>query len=87
MLRRGFQRLSVEEPVGMSYYERNMSDKRKGRTFAEFAPRLAIRCLATLQREIAVEGGEDLLVEDEFESHAGYRKRILDSLERAMETI
>lgn len=56
-------------------------------SFTEFAPRLALRCLSTLQREIAVIGGEDLLVEDEFESHADYRKRILDLLERAMEEI
>ena len=53
-------------------------------SFAEFAPRLALRCLSTLQREIAVIGGEDVLVEDEYESHADYRKRILDVLERAM---
>ena len=56
-------------------------------SFTEFAPRLAIRCLWTLQREIAVTGGEDVLVEDEYESHADYRKRILDLLERAMEEI
>lgn len=54
-------------------------------SFAEFAPRLALRCLSTLQREIAVIGGEDVLVEDEYESHADYRKRIVDLLERAME--
>ncbi len=53
-------------------------------SFAEFAPRLALRCLSTLQREIAVTGGEDVLVEDEFESHADYRRRILALLERAM---
>ncbi len=56
-------------------------------SFAEFAPRLALRCLSTLQREIAVTGGEDVLVEDEFESHADYRKRILALLQRAMETM
>ncbi len=56
-------------------------------SFAEFAPRLALRCLSTLQREIAVTGGEDVLVEDEFESHAGYRKRILDLLARSMSAL
>jgi len=56
-------------------------------SFAEFAPRLAVRCLWTLQREIAVSGGEDILVEDEYESHADYRRRIVTLLERAMEAI
>jgi aminoglycoside phosphotransferase len=53
-------------------------------SFAEFAPRLAVRCLWTLQREIAVSGGEDILVDDEYESHADYRRRILDLLAKAM---
>lgn len=53
-------------------------------SFAEFAPRLAIRCLWTLQREIAVSGGEDILVDDEYESHADYRRRILDLLAKSM---
>ncbi|MHB8597644.1 MAG: aminoglycoside phosphotransferase family protein [Ktedonobacteraceae bacterium] len=56
-------------------------------SFAEFAPRLALRCLWTLQREIAVTGGENVLVDDEFESHADYRKRILALLERALNEI
>lgn len=56
-------------------------------SFAEFAPRLAVRCLWTLQREIAVRGGEDILVDDEYESHADYRRRILDLLAKAMREI
>lgn len=56
-------------------------------SFAEFAPRLAVRCLWTLQREIAVSGGEDILVDDEYESHADYRRRILDLLAIAMKEI
>ena len=53
-------------------------------SFADFAPRLAVRCLSTLQQQIAVIGGEDVLVEDEYESHADYRQRVLDLLQRAM---
>lgn len=53
-------------------------------SLAEFAPRLAVRCLWTLQREIAVIGGEDILVDDEYESHADYRRRIVALLKRAM---
>lgn len=55
--------------------------------FTEFAPRLAVRCLWTLQREIAVSGGEDKLDEDEFETHADFRNRILDLLQRAMDAL
>lgn len=54
-------------------------------TFADFAPRLAIRCLRTLQQQIAITGGEDIMDEDNFESHADYRGRVLGFLERAMQ--
>ncbi len=56
-------------------------------TWSWNAPRLALRCLWTLQREIAVTGGEDILVEDEYETHADYRHRILSLMQRAMSEI
>ena len=56
-------------------------------SFTNFAPRLAIRCLRTLQQQIAVLGGEEIMDEDDFESHADYRKRVLGFLERAMQAI
>ncbi|HLG60938.1 MAG TPA: aminoglycoside phosphotransferase family protein [Ktedonosporobacter sp.] len=55
--------------------------------FSDFAPRLAVRCLRTLQQQIAVIGGEDLRDEDDFESHAEYRCRVLGFLQRAMQAI
>lgn len=56
-------------------------------SFADFAPRLAVRCLRTLQQQIAVIGGEDIRDEDDFESHADYRQRVLGFLQRATETL
>ena len=56
-------------------------------SFADFAPRLAIRCLRTLQQQIAVTGGEDIRNENDFESHADYRNRIKGYLERAMQAL
>ena len=56
-------------------------------SFADFAPRLAVRCLRTLQQEIAVIGGENVRNEDDYESHADYRRRILALLQRAMQAL
>ena len=56
-------------------------------SFVDFAPRLAVRCLRTLQQQIAVIGGEDLRNEDDYESHADYRNRILGLLQRAIQAI
>lgn len=56
-------------------------------SFADFAPRLAVRCLRALQQQIAVIGGEDLRDEDDFESHADYRNRVLGFLQRAMQAL
>lgn len=56
-------------------------------SFADFAPRLAVRCLRTLQQQIAIVGGEDLRDEDDFESHADYRHRVLGFLQRAMQAL
>lgn len=56
-------------------------------SFVDFAPRLAVRCLRTLQQQIAVIGGEDLRDEDDFESHADYRNRTLGLLQRATQAL
>jgi aminoglycoside phosphotransferase len=56
-------------------------------SFADFASRLAVRCLRTLQQQIAVIGGEDLRDEDDFENHADYRNRVLGLLQRATRAI
>ena len=56
-------------------------------SFVDFAPRLAVRCLRTLQQQIAVIGGEDLRNEDDYESHADYRNRILGLLQRATQAL
>ena len=61
--------------------------ERRHLSFAYFAPRLAVRCLRTLQQQIAVIGGEDLRDEADFESHADYRNRVLGYLQRAMQAI
>lgn len=61
--------------------------KQQHLSFADFAPRLAIRCLRTLQQQIAVTGGEDIRDEDDFESHADYRNRITGYLERAIQAM
>ncbi len=61
--------------------------ERQQLSFADFAPRLAIRCLRTLQQQIAVIGGEDLRDEDDFESHADYRNRLLGYLQRALQAL
>ena len=45
-------------------------------TLADFAPRLAVRCLWTLARGIAVEGGDN--------AHRMYRERILELLRDAL---
>jgi thiamine kinase-like enzyme len=58
-----------------------------GLRFADFAPRLAVRCLRTLQQQIAVIGGEDIRNEDDYESHADYRARIVALLQRAIDEI
>ena len=52
--------------------------------FADFAPRLALRCLGTLQEGLPVRGGEEIRDEWGFESLADSRKRVLDLLHRAM---
>ncbi len=61
--------------------------ERQRLSFADFAPRLAVRCLRTLQQQIAVIGGEDVRDEDDFESHADYRNRILGYLRRALDAL
>jgi thiamine kinase-like enzyme len=61
--------------------------ERQRLSFADFAPRLAVRCLRTLQQQIAVIGGEDQRNEDDYESHADYRNRILGLLQRAMQSL
>jgi aminoglycoside phosphotransferase len=53
-------------------------------SFADFATRLALRCLRTLQERIPVRGGEEVCGEWDFESLADYRKRVLDLLHRAI---
>jgi aminoglycoside phosphotransferase len=58
--------------------------EKQGLSFVGFAPRLAVRCLSTLQQRIAVTGGEDVREEDDYESHAEYRERILNLLKRAV---
>jgi aminoglycoside phosphotransferase len=56
-------------------------------SFADFAPRLALRCLRTLQEGIPVGGGEDVRDEYGFESYADARKRVLGLLQRAMDVL
>jgi aminoglycoside phosphotransferase len=61
--------------------------ERRRLSFAEFAPRLAVRCLCTLQQQIAVTAGEDVRNEDDYESHAEYRERILNLLKLSMDEV
>jgi hypothetical protein len=56
-------------------------------SFADFAPRLALRCLRTLQENLPVRGGEDRRDEWDFESLAASRQRLLGLLKRAMDTM
>jgi hypothetical protein len=53
-------------------------------SFTDFAPRLALRCLRTLQQNLPVRGGEEVRDEWGFESLADSRQRILEWLKRAM---
>lgn len=53
-------------------------------SFADFAPRLALRCLRILQERIPVRGGEDVRDEWDFESFADSRTRLLNLLQRAL---
>ncbi|GCE06820.1 phosphotransferase family protein [Dictyobacter aurantiacus] len=58
--------------------------ERQRLSFADFAPRLALRCLRTLQGGIPVSGGEDIYDEWGFESQADTRQRVLNLLQRAL---
>jgi hypothetical protein len=53
-------------------------------SFGDFAPRLALRCLGTLQENLPVRGGEEARDEWDFESLADSRQRVLTLLSRAM---
>ena len=59
--------------------------ERQQLSFADFAPRLALRCLRTLQENLPVRGGEDVRDEWGFETLAEYRQRVLGLLKRAMD--
>lgn len=61
--------------------------ERQHLTFADFAPRLALRCLRTLQANLPVRGGEDVHDEWDFETLANSRQRVLGLLTRAMGTM
>ena len=65
--------------------ERYMEQQRL--SFADFAPRLALRCLRALQENLPVCGGEDVRDEWDFESLADYRQRVLALLMRAMDAM
>jgi aminoglycoside phosphotransferase (APT) family kinase protein len=54
-------------------------------TFVDFAPRLMLRCLRTLQERFPVRGGDDVHDVWGFESQADSRERILKMLQRALE--
>lgn len=56
-------------------------------SFADFAPRLALRCLRTLQESLPVCGGEEVRDEWGFESLAEHRQRVLGLLKRAMDAM
>ena len=56
-------------------------------SFADFAPRLALRCLRTLQENLPVRGGEEVRDEWDFETLADYRQRVLGLLKRAMDAM
>lgn len=59
--------------------------KRQHLTLANFAPRLALRCLRTLQEQFPVVGGEDVCDEWNFETLAAARQRVSGLLKRAMD--
>ena len=61
--------------------------ERQHLTFTDFAPRLTLRCLRTLQENLPVRGGEDVRDEWNFETLADYRQRVLGLLTRAMNTM
>ena len=61
--------------------------QRQHLTFADFAPRLTLRCLRTLQENLPVRGGEDVRDEWNFETLADYRQRVLGLLKRAMDAM
>ncbi|GCE29747.1 hypothetical protein KDA_52310 [Dictyobacter alpinus] len=54
---------------------------------AEFAPRVALRCLRTMQERLPVCGGEEIRDEWDFESLAQTRERLLGLLGRIMDTM
>jgi len=56
-------------------------------TFTDFAPRLALRCLRTLQENLPVRGGEDVRDEWNFETLADYRQRVAGLLKRAIDAM
>jgi hypothetical protein len=58
--------------------------ERQRLSFAAFAPRLALRCLRTLQETLPVRGGEEVRDEWDFETLAESRRRVLGLLSRAM---
>jgi aminoglycoside phosphotransferase (APT) family kinase protein len=53
-------------------------------SFGDFAPRLALRCLRTLQESLPVRGGEETRDEWDFETLADSRQRVLTLLSRAI---
>ncbi len=53
-------------------------------SFADFAPRLALRCLRTLQENLPVRGGEEVRDAWDFESLAECRQRLSGLLKQAM---
>jgi aminoglycoside phosphotransferase len=61
--------------------------ERQHLSFADFAPRLALRCLRTLQENLPVVGGEDVRDEWDFETLADCRQRVLGLLKRAMDAM
>lgn len=61
--------------------------ERQHLTFADFAPRLALRCLRNLQMNLPVRGGEDMHDEWDFETLAESRQRVLGLLKRAMDAM
>ncbi|GHO50392.1 hypothetical protein [Ktedonospora formicarum] len=54
-------------------------------SFADFAPRLALRCLRILQERFPVHGGEEVYDEWGFERLGTSRQRVLGLLRRAMD--
>jgi hypothetical protein len=58
--------------------------ERQGLSFEDFAPRLALRCMRTLQENLPIRGGEDVRDEWDFETLADSRQRVLGLIKRAM---